>query len=162
MLFIAHDLALVEQIADRIAVLYLGRIVEEGPAAALLAAPLHPYTASLIAAVPRVRAAGGLKLRRAPLRRAAERLGSAPRLPLPPTLRRRHASAAGASGPFSSGARAEREVACHYPGEAASSSSDAGICGRGMELFRRTDVENCDANFANGEDTHDDSSAREE
>jgi oligopeptide/dipeptide ABC transporter ATP-binding protein len=66
MLFIAHDLALVEQIADRIAVLYLGRIVEQGPAATLLADPLHPYTASLIAAVPRVRAAGEAKLRRAP------------------------------------------------------------------------------------------------
>ncbi len=52
MLFVAHDLALVEQVADRVAVLYLGRIVESGPRAALLARPLHPYTAALISAVP--------------------------------------------------------------------------------------------------------------
>ena len=51
-LFIAHDIAVVSRIADRIAVFYLGRIVEEGPAAALIERPLHPYTAALIAAVP--------------------------------------------------------------------------------------------------------------
>jgi oligopeptide/dipeptide ABC transporter ATP-binding protein len=52
MLFIAHDLALVEQVADRIAVLYLGRVVEEGPRASVLGAPLHPYTVALLSAVP--------------------------------------------------------------------------------------------------------------
>jgi|RhiMetdeSRZDD1v2_1073273.scaffolds.fasta_scaffold19214_2 peptide/nickel transport system ATP-binding protein len=51
-LFIAHDIAVVSRIADRIAVFYLGRIVEEGPAAAIIEKPLHPYTAALIAAVP--------------------------------------------------------------------------------------------------------------
>ncbi len=51
-LFIAHDLAVVSRIADRIAVLYVGRIVEEGPAGELTARPLHPYTAALIAAAP--------------------------------------------------------------------------------------------------------------
>jgi oligopeptide transport system ATP-binding protein len=51
-LFIAHDIAIVSRIADRIAVFYLGRIVEEGAAAALIEKPLHPYTAALIAAVP--------------------------------------------------------------------------------------------------------------
>ncbi len=54
-LFIAHDIAVVSRIADRIAVFYLGRIVEEGPAAALIERPLHPYTAALIAAVPEPR-----------------------------------------------------------------------------------------------------------
>jgi oligopeptide/dipeptide ABC transporter ATP-binding protein len=52
MLFIAHDLALVEQLADRVAVMYLGRIVELGPCADVLARPQHPYTVGLLEAVP--------------------------------------------------------------------------------------------------------------
>ena len=51
-LFISHDLPVVSRIADRVAVLYLGRIVEDGPAAAVIARPLHPYTAALLSSVP--------------------------------------------------------------------------------------------------------------
>jgi peptide/nickel transport system ATP-binding protein len=51
-LFISHDMAVVENISDRVAVMYLGQIVEMGPAAAVLGDPRHPYTKKLLTAVP--------------------------------------------------------------------------------------------------------------
>jgi peptide/nickel transport system ATP-binding protein len=66
-LLITHDLHAVADIADEIAVLYAGTCVERGPAAAVLAGPLHPYTAGLLACTPRLRLGAAAALAPPPL-----------------------------------------------------------------------------------------------
>jgi peptide/nickel transport system ATP-binding protein/oligopeptide transport system ATP-binding protein len=64
-LFVAHDLAVVHHTADRIAVMYLGQIVEEGPVDAVFDHPRHPYTEALLAAIPGVDGGAGRRAGRA-------------------------------------------------------------------------------------------------
>ena len=53
-LFISHDLGVVRHLSDRVAIMYLGRVVEEGPSEELFAQPNHPYTVALLAEIPRL------------------------------------------------------------------------------------------------------------
>jgi peptide/nickel transport system ATP-binding protein len=71
MLYVTHDLGLLSQLADRIGVMYAGRMVEVAPAADLFADPRHPYTRGLIAAIPRIDDRSGLPAR--PLRGLLQR-----------------------------------------------------------------------------------------
>jgi len=57
-LFITHNLGVVAQLADRVAVMYAGRIVEQGDVATVFASPLHPYTRALLRSIPRVEGGG--------------------------------------------------------------------------------------------------------
>jgi oligopeptide/dipeptide ABC transporter ATP-binding protein len=136
LLLITHDLAVVSAMCDRIAVMYLGQIIEQAPARALLAGPRHPYTQHLLAAVPQL--TPGPRPR--PDERApgdAARPGEATALPGdPPSLARipsgcgfhprcaqatAHCSAvapgltAGPGAPGANGAGADAHLAaCHY------------------------------------------------
>jgi oligopeptide/dipeptide ABC transporter ATP-binding protein len=116
MLFIGHDLAVVEQLADRILVFYLGRVVEEAGAGELLARPLHPYTAALRSAVPIPDPEGGpgrLVLAGEPPSPSAPPSGCRfhPRCPIARERCARDEPALLEIGPG-------RRVACHYPGDA--------------------------------------------
>ncbi|MFD2262864.1 ABC transporter ATP-binding protein [Lacibacterium aquatile] len=80
-IFITHNLGVVAEIADRVVVMYAGRIVESGPVAEVFAHPRHPYTAGLMRSVPRLGEATALKASGQPLPTIAGNVPSLVRLP---------------------------------------------------------------------------------
>jgi oligopeptide/dipeptide ABC transporter ATP-binding protein len=115
-LVIAHDLALVHQIADRIIVMYLGRVVEEGSADAIIDAPQHPYTVALLSATPTPDSAGRPRLvLRGDPPSPIDRPSGCPFHPRCPIARERCAAETPPLTDSPTGGR----VACFYPGELA-------------------------------------------
>jgi oligopeptide/dipeptide ABC transporter ATP-binding protein len=126
--FITHDLAVAEYFCDRVAVLYLGQVMEIADRATLFASPLHPYSVSLLSVVP-VPAAGG-RARRAARPELIGEVGSVverpPGCPFEPRcpVGRGRAICKGERPPLSNPSEGHW-VACHFPGEAAQANSSA-------------------------------------
>jgi peptide/nickel transport system ATP-binding protein len=112
--FISHDLSVIRQIADRIAVMYLGRIVELGAGESIYERPKHPYTAALLSAVPRPTATAG--------RQRIVLTGDVPSPVAPPAAcvfhprcPRFHRGRCDVDAPELRELEPHHEAACHYP-----------------------------------------------
>jgi len=112
--FISHDLSVIRQIADRIAVMYLGHIVEIGDSESIYESPKHPYTAALLSAVPRPTAATG--------RQRIVLSGDVPSPVAPPAAcvfhprcPRFHQGRCDVDTPLLRELEPRHEAACHYP-----------------------------------------------
>ena len=137
-LFIAHDLALVGRIAERIVVLYLGRVVEEGSAAEILRSPQHPYTVALLSAVPSPEPGAGpsrIVLAGEPPSPAHPPAGCRfhPRCPVAEERCRRESPELTSLSPG-------RRVACHFPGRLTTEITVSMV-----EPFANPDVKKTDA-----------------
>jgi peptide/nickel transport system ATP-binding protein/oligopeptide transport system ATP-binding protein len=116
--FISHDLSVIRQISDRIAVMYVGRVVEIGDSELLYDHPRHPYTAALLSAVPRPEANGGGYSRR-------QRIVLGGDVPSPvdppaacvfhPRCPRFHPGHCDVETPLLRPFAGDHEAACHYP-----------------------------------------------
>ncbi|HEX4955575.1 MAG TPA: oligopeptide/dipeptide ABC transporter ATP-binding protein [Thermoanaerobaculia bacterium] len=115
LLFIAHDLALMESVADRVAVMYAGRIVEIGTTERLYSAPGHPYTVGLLAAVP-VPDPAARRRRGVVAGEPPSLLAPAPGCPFKPRCAIARAICGDTRPPLEASAEGHR-VACHFPGE---------------------------------------------
>jgi peptide/nickel transport system ATP-binding protein len=123
MLFVAHDLAVVKAVSDRIAVMYLGKLCEIAAATELFRAPMHPYTATLLAAIP-------LPDPDAPRAKSVP-VGEPPSPISPPSGCRFHTRCPRADArcereePLMQAARRGHFVACHHPLEQSTRSQDS-------------------------------------
>jgi oligopeptide/dipeptide ABC transporter ATP-binding protein len=126
-LFISHDLALVKQVSDRVAVMHLGQLCEIGPAESLYRAPLHPYTVALLASIP--------ELDPGATRRPITIHGEPPSPISPPSGCRFRTRCPRAQERCASEAPVMRElapghsVACHFPESAPVPAAVAGVRG---------------------------------
>jgi oligopeptide transport system ATP-binding protein len=122
-LFISHDLALVKQVSDRVAVMHLGQLAEVGPAGELYRRPLHPYTAALLDSIPGLDPETGRARRPRPLE------GEAPSPLNPPSgcrFRTRCPLArprCAEEEPVLREHAPDHQVACHFPLDAATRAS---------------------------------------
>jgi oligopeptide transport system ATP-binding protein len=117
-LFVTHDLGVVARLCDRVVVLYGGRVMEEGPADTLFAAPRHPYAAGLLAATPRMD--GPLTARLETIAGTPRSGGAmAPGCPFAPRCDRRLEVCDAVQPPLGTDAGPGRRLACHNPRGAA-------------------------------------------
>ena len=117
MLLIAHNMAVVRHVCDRVAVMYLGRIVETAPTDELFADPRHPYTQGLLQAVPRLVPGRVSEARRPSSATRRARSALPERLPLPSALPdRRRSRSAPTTDPRSTPVprRPTHVAACHF------------------------------------------------
>jgi oligopeptide/dipeptide ABC transporter ATP-binding protein len=134
-LFVAHDLAVVKQVSDRVAVMYLGKLCEVGPARELYAAPRHPYTSALLASVPSL--VPGQRASRVPIS------GEVPSPLAPPSGCRfrtrcpRAQQLCAVEAPPQRPVGPGHAVACHFPLESPPGAALAGAASAGEEVRAR-------------------------
>jgi peptide/nickel transport system ATP-binding protein len=114
-LFISHNLSVVSQIADRVAVMYAGRIVEEGAVDDVIGTPRHPYTESLLSAIPSLTPGSDRLVRRIKLPREAAAAVAPGGCPFRQRCARATERCASEDPVFALSGASGRGVACHHP-----------------------------------------------